>query len=171
MKDPFKRPHSDEAAPSIKKVRKEHGDVDTFVKKMEEWLEKVPDPCLSQNKEIWTLAKKDVDWSDPKTIAIAERSFTSIDHAEWLQSVMKRIDAIHREIERSDVENAVERASGVPKGVGGEIDDFIVERFEEKMESAKDFVRSVKGYVEREMNITPKQLEALNNIYKRYREI
>jgi len=155
----------------LKKIKQEYGDVETFIKHGKEWLDKLPAECVEANDELRVVKEKNVDWSDPTVIAIVERKMTSLEHADWLSSVLDRIDHIIQEVRSTDVEDMGERASGVPKDLGDSLDDFIEKQLQKQKQSAIDFLIDVRTYAREKFTITPKQLERLNDIYKRYKKI
>lgn len=146
---------------SVKKIKRKHGGIPAFIQKAKKWIESVPREHIEAHGDLKAIADKNVDWSDPTILAIVNRRFTSLDHAKWINSVLERMDRIERHVKR--------------KCVGAQfIDDISAlpldpeKRLEKSKESALDFISSVRGYVYQNLDVTEKQLQALNDIYKRF---
>lgn len=134
-----------------------YGGEKEFVKKAKKWLREIPDGCLRSNKELWIIRNKNVNWSDSQILAIVERKFTSLDHAEWLNSVVKRIDRMCQVVESAELSSKYE--------------EKFHKEFRSRKDSALDFMQSVKEYVHSELNVTEKQLDALNNTFKKFESL
>jgi len=148
-------------APSVKKVKSKHGDVSTFIQKAKKWVESVPREHIEAHGDLKAIADKNVDWSDPTILAIVERRFTSLDHVEWINSVLKRMDRIERHVSRK-------RVGAQMSAQSQDLPFDPEERLEKSKESAIDFISSVRDHVHRHLDVTEKQLQALNDIYERF---
>ena len=155
---------------SIEEIKKEHGSIPDYISTVKRWIRELPDPCINSDQVLRQIDGDAVDWSKPTVLLAVDSKFTSVQHAEWLQSVLERIYKIEREIQTTDVEDIIEHQSGIPNSVGTIDKDLMVLIEEEKM-SARDFVRSVREHVHKEMDITSSQIKALNDIYKQYEKI
>lgn len=150
---------------SLEKIKSEHGSAENFIRKAKEWISKLPKEYIEDHAYIDKFTNKSVDWSDPKTLIIINRCFTSIEHVNWINSVLKRIGKIENQIDR------VHLLAHPPGGLNDSTKQKVTdsqEDFEKAKESALDFVQSVKGHVRSNLDVTEKQLEALNNIYERF---
>ena len=49
--------------------------------------------------------------------------------------------------------------------------DEMRRKFQNRKESALEFMEDVKEYAEKKLNVTEKQMEALNDTYKRYESL
>lgn len=146
----------------LRQIEKEYGDVDSFVSKAKEWLRKLPREYLDHNKDLKALRDKTPDWNNSTTLAIVNRKMTSIEHVEWVNSVLDRIDRM---------EDRVGNASLPPVTTRSSMEEKMRKRFRKDKDSALQFMNSVRGYVQRNLKITEDQMETLNEIYERYEKL
>lgn len=146
----------------VKKIEKEQGSVSEFINKAEKWLDKLPEGYVQQNPSLKPLWRSGVDLTDPKRLRILNRKITSIEHVEWLNSVIARIEKMEEEIRN---------ASLPPVSTRVEREDKMREKFQNRKESALEFMADVKEYAEKRLNVTERQMEALNETYKRYESL
>lgn len=146
----------------LRQIEKEYGDVDSFVSKAKEWLRKLPREYLDHNKDLKALRDKTPDWNNSTTLAIVNRKMTSIEHVEWVNSVLDRIDRM---------EDRVGNASLPPVATRSSMEEKMRKRFRKDKDSALQFMNSVRGYVQRNLKITEDQMETLNEIYERYEKL
>jgi hypothetical protein len=140
-----------------KQIAKKHGSVEEFSDKAKKWVQKLPPGYLDRNKDLRKLHDKPVDWEDPMVLAIVDRKFTSVDHANWVSGVVNRINRM--------IEDIMELKQNLPASLS----DDNRKKAKSELESSLDFMRSVRRYAERNLHVTENQLEALNKTYKRYR--
>jgi hypothetical protein len=146
----------------VKKIEKEHGSVSNFIGKARKWLDKVPEGYVRQNPSLKPIQNKEVDLFDPKRLRILNRKITSIEHVEWLNSVIGRIEKMEEEIRD---------ASLPPISTRIDREDEVRRKFQDRKKSALEFVEDVKEYAEKKLNVTEKQMKALNDTYKRYESL
>ncbi len=146
----------------VRKIEKEHGSVSGFALAANKWLDKLPEKYLENNRELKKLRDKSPDWQDPTVLKIANRKFTSVEHADWINSVLGRIEKMKRR---------VENASLPPVSTRSSMEEKMRKRFRKDKKSALDFMRSVENYTYRNLRITKDQMEALNEIYERYEKL
>ena len=150
---------------SLEKIKSEHGSAENFIRKAKEWISKIPKEYIKNHPHIDIFANKSVDWSDPKVLIIINRCFTSIEHVDWINSILRRIGKIENRLQRVKL-NAQPRL-GLNNSTKQKVTDS-QEDFEKAKESALKFVQSVKEHVRENLDVTENQLEALNNIYERF---
>jgi hypothetical protein len=145
-----------------KKIEKEYKSVSAFIVKAEEWLDKLPEGYVQQNPSIKPIRNKDVDFFDSKRLRILYRKITPIEHLEWINSVIGRIEKMKKEIQNTSLPPISTRSNR---------EDEMRKKFQNRKESAIEFMEDVKEYAEKRLNVTEKQMKALNDTYKRYESI
>lgn len=153
-----------------KKIEKEYESVSVFVDKAEKWLDKLPEGYVQQNPSIKPIRNKDVNFFDSKRLRILYRKITPIEHLEWINSVIGRIEKMKKEIQNTSLPPISLRYRGEISPRSNR-EDEMRKRFRNKKESALEFMEDVKEYAEKKLNVTEKQMKALNDTYKRYKSI
>lgn len=156
---------------SLEKIKNEHGSIVNFIQKAKEWISKIPKEYIETHAYINKFTSKSVDWEDPKTLIIINRCFTSIEHVEWINSVLRRIGKIESHLQKVKLKTRPRFGSTNNNNstTRQNIDDFQGD-FEKAKESALEFVQSVKEHVRQNLDVTERQLKALNNIHQRFDE-
>ena len=149
--------------PSLEKIKSEHGSAENFIRKAKEWISKIPKEYIENHPHIDTFANKSVNWSDPKVLIIINRCFTSIEHVDWINSILRKIGKIESRLQRVKLNAHFGLNNSNRKKIIDSQEDF-----EKAKESALEFVQSVKEHVRENLDVTENQLEALNNIYERF---
>jgi len=137
-------------------IENSYGSVDAFRSKAKRWIRKVLNEHFEHNSALSVIRRKNVDWNDPIVLGIVEYNYTSIEHIEWIQNVLNRIEKM-----RSDLNK-------IPESISDDRHPKIHENVEREISSAVNFIDSVESYVHKNLHITEKQLEALNNVYTKY---
>lgn len=146
----------------VKKIEKEYGSVSSFISKARKWLDKLPEGYIWQNPSLKPIRNKEVDLSDPKRLRILHRKITPIEHVEWINSVIARIEKMKK---------GIRNASLPPISTRVDRENEIREKFQNRKESELEFMEDVKEYAEKKLNVTEKQMESLNDTYKRYESL
>lgn len=149
--------------PRLDRIEREYGDVDSFVTHVKDWMERLPRKYLQENSEIKRIWKKVayIDWNDPHVLSILHRKVTSLDRLDWIDSVIDRIDMMRDNIRSASIENH-------EKYDGQLISEKAQEELKERKSGAIEFMDSVEDYALRNLKVTEKQLEALNETYKKF---
>lgn len=146
----------------FEKVENEYGSVKAFINKAKKWLDKLPEGYVQQNPSIKPIRNKDVDFFDSKRVRILYRKITPIEQVEWINSVIGRIEKMKKEIQNTSLP---------PISTRVDREDEMRRKFQNRKESALEFMEDVKEYAEKKLNVTEKQMKALNDTYKRYKSI
>lgn len=140
----------------MSKIEKEFGSVENFIEKFRKWKEKLPKAVFEENRTLRKLAKKPLSESESARLRIAYRNFTSLEHAEWLKSVIVRIDKIADHISRTKPER---------------FDKHEKPHIESEKESALGYVKDVRRWICEYLEATEDQLKTLNGIYEKHEKI
>lgn len=151
--------------PRLNSIRKEYGDIDSFRAQAKDWLDNLPKKYLKENKDVQMIRNKNVDWEDPTVLTILHRKITSIDHIDWIRDVVNRIDTMKRHIENARIENH----DSYP--TDRKVPEKVRENVKREKSSALDFMDSVRDYALRNLKVTERQLEALNETYKKFERL
>lgn len=146
----------------VKKIEKDYESLDKFIEKSRKWLNKLPEGYIQQNPSLKPIRNKQTDLFDPKRLRILYRKITPIEHLEWLNSVIGRIEKMEKEIRDT---------SFPPISTRSNREGEMRKEFQNRKESAIEFMEDVKEYAEKKLNVTEKQMKALNDTYKRYESI
>jgi len=143
-------------------IQKEYGDIETFRSQAKRWIQSLPEEYFESNKDIKMVRDKNVDWNDAVILRIVHRKMASLEHVEWINSVVERIEKMEEE---------VENASLPPVSTRVDREEEMRKKFQEQKESALDFIDDVKDYALRNLKVTERQLEALNRTYKKFEQL
>lgn len=146
-------------------IQKEYGTCKKFRQKAERWIESLPEEYFEANKDIKKIRDKDVDWKSTIILRIVHRKMTSIDRIEWIENVVDRIRKMKKRLKRAQIENHEDISSR------SKVPDRVQKKLEQKRSNAIDFMKDIEKYALQNLNVTEKQLEALNKTYKNFEQL